>query len=118
VDGGAPGRGGGVPAPELAAVTSAVVDRLLPAPVRIADVDTQKVYLSAPGAERIDLLELSDGYRSFLALVMGLLRQTADVFGAVTNHVQRRDGRRAVGSCGRRGAHRRGRPAPSPDLAA
>jgi energy-coupling factor transporter ATP-binding protein EcfA2 len=65
-----------------------LLDQLLPSPVRIADVDTQRVYFSAPGAERVDLLELSDGYRSFLALVIDLLRQTADVFGSVTNQIE------------------------------
>ncbi len=74
-----------------------LVDQLLPAPVRIADVDTQRVYFSAPGAERVDLLELSDGYRSFLALVMDLLRQTADVLGPVSDHVVKaRDGALSV----------------------
>lgn len=68
-----------------------LLDQLLPAPVRIADVDTQRVYFSAPGAARVDLLELSDGYRSFLALVMDLLRQIGDVFGEVTSHVVKAD---------------------------
>lgn len=69
-----------------------LLDQLLPEPVRIADVDTQRVHFSAPGAERVDLLELSDGYRSFLALVMDLLRQTADVFGTVVDHVVTSEG--------------------------
>lgn len=68
-----------------------LLDQLLPSPVRIADVDTQRVYFSAPGASRVDLLELSDGYRSFLALVVDLLRQTADVFGAVAGVVSAAD---------------------------
>jgi AAA domain, putative AbiEii toxin, Type IV TA system len=68
-----------------------LLDQLLPAPVQISDVDTQKVYFSAPGAMRVDLLELSDGYRSFLALVMDLLRQMADVFGTVASAVKKAD---------------------------
>lgn len=66
-----------------------LLDQLMPASVRIADVDTQKVYFSAPGAPRVELLELSDGYRSFLALVMDLLRQIADVFGSVATLVRK-----------------------------
>lgn len=69
-----------------------LLDQLLPAPVQIADVDTEQVYFSAPGTSRVDLLELSDGYRSFLALVMNLLRQVADVFGAIAPLVQEDDG--------------------------
>jgi energy-coupling factor transporter ATP-binding protein EcfA2 len=60
-----------------------LLDQLLPAQVQIADVDTERVYFSAPGTSRVDLLELSDGYRSFLALVLDLLRQVADVFGSL-----------------------------------
>lgn len=68
-----------------------LLDQLLPSSVQISDVDTQRVYFSAPGASRVDLLELSDGYRSFLALVVDLLRQTADVFGAVVDLVREKE---------------------------
>ncbi|AUX32017.1 MULTISPECIES: AAA family ATPase [Sorangium] len=69
-----------------------LLDQLLPSPVQISDVDTQKVYFSAPGATRVDLLELSDGYRSFLALVMDLLRQMTDVFEGVAGLVEQGEG--------------------------
>ena len=72
-------------------VVRALVDQLLPSPVRISDVDTQKVYFSAPGASRVDLLDLSDGYCSFLALVLDLLRQTADVFGSVASLIEKKE---------------------------
>lgn len=65
-----------------------LIDQLLPVSVKIADVDTRKVYFSAPGTSRVDLLELSDGYRSFLALVTDLLRQVADVFGGIASLVR------------------------------
>jgi hypothetical protein len=68
-----------------------LLDQLLPAQVQIADVDTERVYFSAPGTSRVDLLELSDGYRSFLALVMDLLRQVVDVFEAVAPLVKEKD---------------------------
>lgn len=69
-----------------------VIDHLLPSPVQIADVDTQRVYFSAPGAPRVELPELSDGFRSFLALVIDLLRQITDAFGEVGRFVSTRDG--------------------------
>ncbi len=69
-------------------VVRTLLDRLLPSSVQIADVDTQQVHFAAPGAPRVDLLELSDGYRSFLALVIDLLRQISDVFGSVAPRVR------------------------------
>lgn len=68
-----------------------LLNQLLPNSVKIADVDTRKVYFSAPGTSRVDLLELSDGYRSFLALVTDLLRQFVDVFGEVASMVKEDD---------------------------
>lgn len=67
----------------------ALLDQLLPSPVQIADVDTRRVYFSAPGTARVELLDLSDGYRSFLALALDLLRQMADVFDGVAPLVQK-----------------------------
>jgi len=69
-------------------VVRTLLNQLLPTSVQIADVDTQRVYFTAPGASRVDLLDLSDGYRSFLALVMDLLRQIAEAFGSVANRVK------------------------------
>ena len=68
-----------------------LINTLLPPAVRLAKVDTDHVYFEAPGASSVELLDLSDGYRSFLALVMDLLRQTADVFGAVAPLVSEDD---------------------------
>lgn len=69
-------------------VVRTLLNQLLPTSVQIADVDTQRVYFTAPGASRVDLLDLSDGYRSFLALVMDLLRQIAEAFGSVADRVE------------------------------
>lgn len=69
-------------------VVRTLLNQLLPTSVQIADVDTQRVYFTAPGASRVDLLDLSDGYRSFLALVMDLLRQIAEAFGSVADRVK------------------------------
>jgi hypothetical protein len=65
----------------------AVINHLLPSPVKIETVDTRRVYFSAPGTPRVELSELSDGFRSFLALVIDLLRQIADAFGEVGRFV-------------------------------
>jgi len=65
-----------------------LLNELLPPSVKICDVDTERVYFEAPGASRVDLAELSDGYRSFLALVMDLLRQIAEAFSSVASLVK------------------------------
>jgi hypothetical protein len=55
-------------------VARRVIDGLLPEPVRICRIDTQRVsFISAGGAE-VAMLDLSDGYRSFLALAIDILR--------------------------------------------
>jgi AAA domain, putative AbiEii toxin, Type IV TA system/AAA domain len=69
-----------------------LVDQLLPPPVRITDVTTEGVLFSAPGATRLPIFHLSDGCRSFLALVLNLLRQIADAFGTLAPLVQEQDG--------------------------
>jgi hypothetical protein len=64
-----------------------LINALLPPAVRLSHVDTDHVYFEAPGTPHVELLELSDGYRSFLSLVMDLLRQIADAFGGVASLV-------------------------------
>lgn len=60
-----------------------ILNDLLPAAIRFARVDTQQVFFNALGIADVALLDLSDGYRSFLALVLELLRQISEVFGSV-----------------------------------
>lgn len=60
-----------------------ILNDLLPAAIRIVKADTQQVFFQAPGISDVALLELSDGYRSFLALVLELLRQISDALGSV-----------------------------------
>lgn len=59
-----------------AALTAArrVIDHLLPGPVQVQDVTSREVRFTTIGGVQVELSSLSDGYRSFLALVVDLLR--------------------------------------------
>jgi AAA domain, putative AbiEii toxin, Type IV TA system len=50
-----------------------VIDGLLPGGTRIESIDTQRVTFHSFGVE-VPILDLSDGYRSFLAMVINILR--------------------------------------------
>ncbi|MGE3821822.1 MAG: AAA family ATPase, partial [Isosphaeraceae bacterium] len=55
-------------------VARRVLDGLLPGQVRISKVDSERVYFRGVGGAEVAVLDLSDGYRSFLALVIDVLR--------------------------------------------
>ena len=57
----------------LAAVRG-ILDRLLPGEVHITRVDSEHVYFQSVGGAEVAVLDLSDGYRSFLALAIDILR--------------------------------------------
>jgi len=57
----------------LAAARS-IIDRLLPGQLRISKIDSERVYFRGVGEAEVAVLDLSDGYRSFLALVIDVLR--------------------------------------------
>lgn len=58
-----------------------VVDALLPGGVKIADVSAKGVRFRTTSGRTITLADLSDGYRSFLALTLDLLRHLLDAHG-------------------------------------
>lgn len=51
-----------------------VIDALLPPPVRLHEITSRQVRFKTVGGAEVSLSSLSDGYRSFLALVVDLLR--------------------------------------------
>jgi predicted ATP-binding protein involved in virulence len=56
----------------------AVIDLLLPGTVKIARIDSQQVYFQTAGQAVVAIPELSDGYRSFLALTIDFLRHLTE----------------------------------------
>lgn len=58
-----------------------VVDALLPDGVKIADVKARRVRFVTAGGRDIALADLSDGYRSFLALALDVLRHLVEAHG-------------------------------------
>ncbi len=56
-----------------------LIDALLPGRrTRIDKVDTKQVHFHSIGGAKVSLLDLSDGFRSFLALVIDILRHLED----------------------------------------
>ncbi len=66
------------------ALVGGIINQLLPEGVEFSHADMERAYFRAPGASSVDLLDLSDGYRSFLSLVLELLRQISEAMGGVT----------------------------------
>lgn len=60
----------------------AVVDALLPPPIRIAGVTSEGVRFSSASRSYLKPQDLSDGYRAFLAVVLDLLRHFAIHLGS------------------------------------
>jgi predicted ATP-binding protein involved in virulence len=56
----------------------AVINSLLPGAVKLDRVSSAGVQFTTAGKRKVSLAELSDGYRSFLALVVDVLRHLAD----------------------------------------
>lgn len=76
-----------------------LLNQLLPEPVQVTEVDTRTVYFRGPGAPRVETPELSDGYRSFLALLLDLLRRLDEAHG-LAGVLAERDGRIEATSTG------------------
>ncbi|MDX1944809.1 MAG: AAA family ATPase [Pirellulaceae bacterium] len=68
-----------------------VINGLLPGGVRIAKVDAKNVYFNTVGGVEVTVPELSDGYRSFLALAIDLLRHTHESVHDLSSVVSRID---------------------------
>jgi predicted ATP-binding protein involved in virulence len=67
-----------------------VVDALLPGEVRLHGVTSEKVRFQTAGGVELTEKELSDGYRSFLSVILDLLRHFAARFGtAFAERIQR-----------------------------
>ncbi len=64
-------------------VVCEIVNQLLPEGVEFSHADPEHTYFRAPGASSVELLDLSDGYRSFLSLVLELLRQISEAMGGI-----------------------------------
>jgi len=67
-------------------VVRRVIDDLLPDPVRLCRITTERVTFISVGGAEVAVLDLSDGYRSFLALAIDILRHleaSTDDFGAL-----------------------------------
>lgn len=55
-----------------------VIDSLLPSGVKVSEVSSLGVIFRAPSGAQVAISQLSDGFRSFLALTIDLLRQILD----------------------------------------
>lgn len=67
-------------AARLKAMVGAVTDRLLPVGVRLSDIGPNGALFNTPYRANTPISELSDGYRSMLALAADLLRRLDDAF--------------------------------------
>jgi hypothetical protein len=54
--------------------SKSIINQLLPGSVGITRVDSERVFFQSVGGAEVTVLELSDGYRSFLALAIDVLR--------------------------------------------
>jgi energy-coupling factor transporter ATP-binding protein EcfA2 len=57
-----------------------LVDNLLPGGVKISRVDTEIVYFQGPGGAEVTVFDLSDGYRTFLALTIDIVYALGSCF--------------------------------------
>lgn len=71
-------------AAETLDVVKAMIDSLLPGGIKIQQIGPTPVGVQfvRDGGSTLNLSELSDGYRSFLALALDILRHATDVFGS------------------------------------
>jgi len=73
-----------------------VLDDLLPGTVGIKRIDTERVYFHGVGGAEVAVLELSDGYRSFLSLAIYVLRQLEASSDDLSASIEEEDGQLRV----------------------
>jgi predicted ATP-binding protein involved in virulence len=66
----------------------AVINALLPGPVRIKDVSTVSIKFETLGGVETNALQLSDGYRSFLALAVDLMMRVYQATDHFSRYVE------------------------------
>jgi predicted ATPase len=73
-----------------------VVNALLPGGVQVSSVSSEGVQFQTPAGVSVTEKELSDGYRSFLAILLDLLRQLLERFGSAFPALLQREGDRVA----------------------
>lgn len=69
-----------------------ILDRLLPRPFSIHHINAEQVYFNGPGGAIVTMPDLSDGYRSFLALTIDILRHLQESSGGLFKSFYRDEG--------------------------
>jgi predicted ATP-binding protein involved in virulence len=69
-------------------VVRTAIDRLLPGNVRIDRIDSEHVYFRTIGGVSVSVPDLSDGYRSFLALAIDMLKHLLECGLDLKNFLQ------------------------------
>lgn len=73
-----------------------IINDLLPGVVRIERIDSKDVYFRTVGDVEVAVAELSDGYRSFLAMAIDLLRHVHESIPEFHSVVRENDGRMQI----------------------
>jgi len=66
-----------------------LIDGLLPGGVQISRVDTENIYFRVVGGAEVRSLDLSDGYRSFLALAFDIIARCASCYGNLASFIEK-----------------------------
>jgi AAA domain, putative AbiEii toxin, Type IV TA system len=69
-----------------------VIDDLLPEPIRVSRITTERITFVIPGGAEVPVLDLSDGYRAFLALAIDILRHLETSTDNFTNLFEEENG--------------------------
>lgn len=72
--------GAGSQALNLKGAIQKVIDRLLPQGVKLVDIGPDGAFFSTPYRDLMPMSDLSDGYRSMLALAIDLLRRLSEAY--------------------------------------
>jgi predicted ATP-binding protein involved in virulence len=72
-------------------LVSAAIDRLLPGNVRIDRIDSEHAYFRTVGGVSVSIPDLSDGYRSFLALAIDMLKHLLECGLPLKDYLEKSD---------------------------